>query len=326
MMQNKLGGNAMKKRLVLLLSLIGILAFTACGNTGDDASAELADGTNVTDDLGNGEDDATEELDNVEDDATEELANGEDDDFEELDNGGNESNGLHISSLADLETALIGVQIATTGQIFVEENLPDATAAEFPLGADAVMALLVGQVDAVIIDAEPARRFVAANAGITILDEILTSEYYGIALQHGSPYTAMFNDALDTLRENGMLYNLMDYWIHEDEEASRYVSPPGTEHPNGTLVMATNAAFEPFEFFEGDQIVGLDPCLAQAIGDILGYEIVIEDMAFDAIILAVQAGQADFGMAGMTIRDDRLEFVDFTQGYFNSSQVAIVRY
>ena len=324
MMQNKLGGNAMKKRLVLLLSLASVFAFTACGNAGGNASVELADGgTNVSEEIGNGGDDDPAELVSG---RADEPANGEDNGTDELDNGGNESNGLHISSLADLETALIGVQIATTGQIFVEENLPNATAAEFPLGADAVMALLVGQVDAVIIDAEPARRFVAANAGIAILDEILTSEYYGIALQHGSPYTAMFNDALDTLRENGMLYNLMDYWIHEDEEASRYVSPPGTEHPNGTLVMATNAAFEPFEFFEGDQIVGLDPCLAQAIGDILGYEIIIDDMSFDAIIPAVQAGQADFGMAGMTIRDDRLEFVDFTQGYFNSSQVAIVRY
>jgi len=324
MMQNKLGGNEMKKRLVLLLSLASVLAFTACGNAGGNASVELADGgANVSEEISNGGDDVSEELGNGGDDVSEELGNGGDDATEDL---GNDSSELHISSLADLETAHIGVQIATTGQIFVEEELPNASLAEFPLGADAVMALIAGQVDAVIIDAEPARRFVAANTGITILDETLTSEYYGIALQHGSPYTAMFNEALDTLRENGTLYSLMDYWIHEDETSSRYESPAGTEHPNGTLIMATNAGFEPFEFFEGDRIVGLDPCLAQAIGDILGYEIYIEDMAFDAIILAVQAGQADFGMAGMTIRDDRLEFVDFTQGYFNSSQVAIVRY
>jgi len=231
-----------------------------------------------------------------------------------------------ISSLADLETARIGVQLGTTGQLFVEENLPGASFDPFPVGADAVMALLAGQVDAVVIDAEPARRFVAVNEGrIKILDETLTSEYYGVSFQQGSPYTALFNEALNTLRENGVLYGIIDYWINEAEDASRYVSPEGTEHPNGTLVMATNAQFEPFEFWEGDRIVGLDPCLAQAIGDLLGYEIVIQDMAFDAIILAVQAGQADFGIAGMTIRDDRREFVDFSQGYFNSSQVVIVR-
>jgi polar amino acid transport system substrate-binding protein len=321
MMQNKQGGSKVKKYLVLLLSLVSVLAFTACGSDGGDATAQV----------GNGDNNASVELDIEENDVSngDEVVEQENDAPDENDATVEENdvaNESAITSMADLETALIGVQIGTTGQIFVGEELPNATAAEFPLGADAVMALVAGQVDAVIIDAEPARRFIAANPGLAILDEVLTSEYYGIALQHGSPYTEMFNDALDTLRENGTLYSLMDYWIHEDETSSRYVSPPGTEHPNGTLIMATSAGFEPFEFFEGDQIVGLDPCLANAIGDILGYEIYIEDMAFDAIILAVQAGQADFGMAGMTIRDDRLEFVDFTQGYFNSSQVAIVRY
>jgi len=229
-------------------------------------------------------------------------------------------------TINDMPTARIGVQNATTGHIFAEENFPDAHVDAFPLGADAIMALLAGQVDAVIIDGEPARYFVEANAGrLTLLPETLTSEYYGISFQHGSPYTALFDDALNTLRDNGVLYGLIDYWVNEDPTASRYVSPPGMEHPNGTLTMATNAAFPPFEFWEGDQIVGLDPCLAQAIGDILGYEIIIEDMAFDAIILAVQAGQVDFGMAGMTVRDDRREFVDFSQGYFESSQRVIVR-
>ena len=238
----------------------------------------------------------------------------------------NEEAPVVIRSVDDLETARIGVQIATTGQLYVEENFPGATMDAFPLGADAVMALLAGQVDAVIIDGEPARRFVEVNAGrLRLLDETLTSEYYGISFQHGSPYTAKFDQALDTLRANGTMGALIDYWINEAEGASRYVSPPGTARPNGTLTMATNAGFEPFEFWEGNQIVGLDPCLARAIGDLLGYEIYIQDMAFDAIILAVQAGQADFGMAGMTIREARREFVDFTQGYFNSSQVVIVR-
>jgi len=231
-----------------------------------------------------------------------------------------------ISSLSDLDTARIGAQVATTGQIYVEENLPEATLDLFLQGADAVMALLSGQVDAVIIDALPAYRFVAANEErLMLLDGDLTSEYYGIALQIGSPYTALFDEALNTLRANGTWDAIFDYWVNENPGASRYVSPDGITHPNGTLYMATNAGFEPFEFWEGDQIVGFDPCLARAIGDVLGYEIEIVDMNFDSIILSVQAGQSDFGMAGMTIRDDRLEFVDFTQGYFNASQRVIVR-
>jgi len=65
--------------------------------------------------------------------------------------------------------------------------------------------------------------------------------------------------------------------------------------------------------------------LAQAIGDIIGYDIEVIDMLFDSIITGVQVGQYDFGMAGMTIREDRREFVDFSQGYFNSGQVILVR-
>jgi len=234
--------------------------------------------------------------------------------------------GVTVNSIEDLDEAVIGVQNATTGHTFVNDNLPNATADAFPQGADAVQALLAGQVDAVIIDGLPAMQFVAANEGqIRALDEDLTSEYYGIAFQLGSPYVALFDEALDTLRANGTLQGIFDYWVNELPGASRYVTPEGTEHPNGTLTMATNAGFPPFEMWEGDQIVGIDPCIARAIGDLLGYEIEIIDMGFDAIILSVQAGQEDFGMAGMTIRDDRREFVDFTQGYFNASQRVLVR-
>ena len=99
-----------------------------------------------------------------------------------------------------------------------------------------------------------------------------------------------------------------------------------TEEPGRPVLrMATSAGFPPFELWEGDRIVGFDPCLAQAIGDILGFYIEIVDMDFAAIILSVQAGQVDFGMAGMTVRDDRREFVDFSQGYFYSGQRVLIR-
>jgi len=231
-----------------------------------------------------------------------------------------------INSLDDLGTAIIGVQRDTTGHLFVEDNLPGATIDAFPQGADAVMALLAGSVDAVVIDSLPAARFIFANQGrLTLLEGDLTAEYYGIAFQIGSEYTEKFDNAINELRANGTMDAIYDYWVNENPEASRYVSPQGTTHPNGTLIMATSAGFEPFEFWEGDQIVGFDVCLSNAIGDVLGYQIEIMDMEFGSIILAVQAGQADFGMAGMTIRDDRREFVDFSQGYFNASQVVIVR-
>ena len=98
-----------------------------------------------------------------------------------------------------------------------------------------------------------------------------------------------------------------------------------TEAAGGTLVMATNAEFEPWEYHDGDAIVGIDVEIAQAIGEKLGMDVEIEDMAFDSIIPAVTSGKADFGAAGMTVTEDRLQSVDFTDTYADASQVIIVK-
>ena len=88
----------------------------------------------------------------------------------------------------------------------------------------------------------------------------------------------------------------------------------------GNLTMATNAQFPPYEFYEGDKIVGIDAEIAAAIAEKLGLELVIEDMEFDSIITAVKAGKADIGMAGMTVTDERKESVDFTTSYSTGVQ------
>ena len=89
--------------------------------------------------------------------------------------------------------------------------------------------------------------------------------------------------------------------------------------------MATNAEFPPYEYKEGDQIVGFDVDIMTAICDKLGYELQIDDMAFDSIIAAVQSGKADVGCAGMTVTEDRMKNVLFSDPYTESNQVIIVR-
>jgi ABC-type amino acid transport substrate-binding protein len=91
------------------------------------------------------------------------------------------------------------------------------------------------------------------------------------------------------------------------------------------LVMATNAAFPPYEYYENETIVGIDVEIAQALAKKLGKELVIEDMEFNSIIGAVQTGKADIGLAGMTVTEDRLVSVNFSIPYTTASQVIIVR-
>ena len=93
----------------------------------------------------------------------------------------------------------------------------------------------------------------------------------------------------------------------------------------GKLTMATNAYFRPYEYYEGDKIVGIDAEIAEAIAEKLGLELVIEDMEFNSIITAVQSGAVDMGVAGMKVTEESLESFNFSSSYANCVQSVIVK-
>ncbi len=92
----------------------------------------------------------------------------------------------------------------------------------------------------------------------------------------------------------------------------------------GKLVMATNAFFPPYEFYDGDAIVGIDAEIAAEVANRLGLELEIQDVEFDSIIAGVQSGKYDIGCAGMTVTEDRLASVNFTTSYATGIQSIIV--
>lgn len=92
-----------------------------------------------------------------------------------------------------------------------------------------------------------------------------------------------------------------------------------------TLVMGTNAEFRPYEFVnDKNEIVGIDAEIAAAVAEKLGYELEIMDMDFDSLLTAVQSGAIDFALAGMTVNEERLLTVDFSDTYATGVQVVIV--
>lgn len=93
---------------------------------------------------------------------------------------------------------------------------------------------------------------------------------------------------------------------------------------NGILVMGTNAFFPPFEYYEGEEIVGIDAELMQAIADELGVQLEIVNMEFESLPNALSSGQIDVIAAGFTINPDRQETMDFTTPYYNATQTIIV--
>lgn len=94
----------------------------------------------------------------------------------------------------------------------------------------------------------------------------------------------------------------------------------------GKLIMSTNAAFPPYEMTtDSGEFEGIDIETAQAIADKLGLELQIDDMDFDAALLAVQQGKADMVMAGVTVTDERQNVMDFTDSYATGIQSIIVK-
>jgi len=233
-----------------------------------------------------------------------------------------------VFSVEDLPGKTIGVQLGTTGDIYASDYEEQGSTIErYNKGADAVQALKQGKADCVIIDEQPAKAFVAKNEDLTILDDPFELEEYAICVaKDNADLTAKLNDALAQLKANGTLQQIIDNYIGDDTKGkSPYVSPSGVDRSKGELIMGTNAAFEPYEYYDNNAIVGIDADTAQAICDILGYNLKIEDMEFDSIIAAVQSGKVDFGMAGMTVTEDRLVNVNFTNPYTTATQVIIVR-
>lgn len=230
-----------------------------------------------------------------------------------------------IQSVDDLVGKKIGVQLGTTGDIYAED-IEGATIERYNKGFEAVQALEQGKVDAVIIDDQPAKVFASQNPNVMVLDEPFTVEDYAICVSKDKPeLTAAMNEAIAALKAEGTLQSILDYYIGHVETAKPYESPANADHSKGTLVMATNAEFPPYEYHEGDEIKGVDADFARAICDKMGYELKIEDMAFDSIIVAVQSGKADFGAAGMTVTEDRLKSIDFTDSYCTASQVVMIK-
>lgn len=233
-----------------------------------------------------------------------------------------------VFTVDDLPGKTIGVQLGTTGDIYASDYEEEGSTIErYNKGADAVQALKQGKIDCVIIDEQPAKAFVAKNDDLTILDEEFALEEYAICLsKDNAELTAAINGALAELKAEGVLDQIIANYIGDDTKGTcPYESPADVDRSNGTLTMATNAAFEPYEFYANQQIVGIDAEMAQAVCDKLGYELAIEDMEFDSIINAVTSGKADMGIAGMTVTEDRLQSVDFSDSYTTATQVIIVR-
>ena len=165
----------------------------------------------------------------------------------------------------------------------------------------------------------------AADSGVQlkILDSEYVTEDYAIAVaKENTDLLDSINTALTALIDNGTVAQVVDYYVSGEGELPAFQQDVAADAE--VLTMGTNAAFPPYEFYENETIVGIDAVIAGLIADQLGMKLDIQDMDFDAIIPAVVSGKIDMGMAGMTVTDERLQSVSFSESYATGVQVVIV--
>lgn len=157
----------------------------------------------------------------------------------------------------------------------------------------------------------------------------LTAEKYAFAVaKENTELKEAANALLDELKANGELDKIINSFF--DGTAEFVYENPVSAVPTGDdranyLVVATNAYFPPFEYYEGNKLTGVDMKIASLLAEKLGKTLYINDMEFDSVITSVKNGASDIGMAGMTVNEERLKTIDFTTEYYESAQVLIVR-
>ncbi len=156
-----------------------------------------------------------------------------------------------------------------------------------------------------------------------VIDIDLTNEEYAFGVDKDqSELLEQTNDFIAKIKEDGTLDEIFDKYFGDGEPEA--IESAEYDASKDQLVVATNAAFEPFEYTKGDSYYGIDMEIASLLAEELGQELVIQNMDFDAVCLSVGQHKCDIAMAGLTINEERKEQVTFTDSYYEASQKLIV--
>ncbi len=229
----------------------------------------------------------------------------------------------------------VGVQNGTTGYFYMAgdqswgfEGFSNVKVNGYENGGLAMADLKSGNIDYVVIDGDVARELVAANEGTKMIEIPLTTESYGVAVDKAQPeLLAKINKVLEEkAAEVDAIFDKYANVNDDNAESWEGATIPKVEIDTSKeqLVVATNAAFAPFEFKVGDSFAGIDMEIAKLIADELGMELVIVDMEFDSITTALGKNGVDVGIAAMTINPAREKVVSFSTAYYTEAYQVIV--
>lgn len=242
-----------------------------------------------------------------------------------------------FASCSNKSEVKIGVQSGTTGEFFLKgdagwgfDGYSNISTESYDTGALAVKDLLDGKINYVVIDAAVAKTLVANNKGTKVIDFALTKEDFGIGVDKNQAKLLEDINAILAKNKDAIAALYEKYANVTDDNAASWEGstiPAGTYDPNkkdSQLVVATNAAFAPYEFAVGNAYAGIDMEIAKMIADELGLELVIADMAFEAVVSSIGNNGVDIALSGLTINPARQKVINFSTPYEEGSYQVII--
>lgn len=228
------------------------------------------------------------------------------------------------------DTIYIGVQAGTTGQYFVDgdadwgfDGIEGYASKGYQNGGLAVADMKNGAVDYVIIDKAPAIQLEKSIDGIKVIDVELTEETYAFGVDKAqNDLLSAINNILATKQTE--IKAIIDKYAKGEGIVAIESAVKDLDRADEQLVVATNAAFAPFEYKDGNKFAGIDIEIMKLVADTLGLELVIEDMEFDSVVTSVGKNGIDVAAAGLSVNETRKQSVNFSETYYNAAQVLIV--
>lgn len=159
---------------------------------------------------------------------------------------------------------------------------------------------------------------------VKIIDVSLTEEEYAFGVDKDQPELLEdVNTFIEKIKKDGTFDEIFNKYFGDGTPTP--VKSATLDTSKDQLVVATNAAFAPFEYMEGDSYYGIDMEIAALLAEELGKELVVSNMKFESVCLSVGEHKCDIAMAGLTINEKRKESVNFSNSYYNAYQKLIVK-
>lgn len=221
----------------------------------------------------------------------------------------------------------IGIQTGTSLEEAAKECFPEAEFYYFSSAAELKNALLHEKLDAFVFDEPGVLSMCREDNSIAFYDEKINYEDMAFAFnkETGAKLCSQFNSFFENLEKTGEADALREKWFNPGDDTEVSVDIDSLPDTNGTLMVVSDIAFAPFEYYKDNKPAGYDVELLALFAREYGYALQIENVKFSSVVASISTGKADIAASGLSITDERKESVLFSDVVYRGGGVLCVR-